>query len=60
VVVVLASSDSYPPIEELEELLSAALETPVIVTVSQIPTLSETYSDADGRTVSTPAPADGP
>jgi uncharacterized hydrophobic protein (TIGR00271 family) len=57
--VVLASPDSYPPIEELEDLLSAALETPVIVTVNQIPTLSETYSDADGRTVSTPAPADG-
>ena len=57
--VVLASPDSYPPIEELEDLLSAALETSVIVTVNQLPTLSETYSDADGRTVSTPAPADG-
>jgi uncharacterized hydrophobic protein (TIGR00271 family) len=57
--VVLASPDSYPPIEELEDLLSAALETSVIVTVNQVPTLSETYSDADGGTVSTPAPADG-
>lgn len=57
--VVLASPDSYPPIEELEDLLSAALETSVIVTVNQLPTLSETYSDADGRTVSTLAPADG-
>jgi MFS superfamily sulfate permease-like transporter len=49
----------YPPIEELEDLLSAALETSVIVTVNQLPTLSETYSDADGGTVSTPGPADG-
>ena len=57
--VVLASPDSYPPIEELEDLLSAALETSVIVTVNQLPTLSETYSDADGGTVSTPGPADG-
>jgi hypothetical protein len=58
--VVLASPDSYPPIEELEELLSAALETSVIVTVNQIPTLSETYSDADGRTEGTPASGDEP
>jgi hypothetical protein len=57
--VVLASPDSYPPIEELEDLLSAALETSVVVTVNQVPTLSETYSDADGRAVSTPAPANG-
>lgn len=55
----LASPDPYPPIEELEELLSAALETPVIVTVNQVPTLSETYSDAEGKTASTPGPADG-
>ena len=52
--VVLASPDPYPPIEELEDLLSAALEAPVIVTVNQVPTLSETYSDAEGKTVSTP------
>jgi hypothetical protein len=57
--VVLASPDPYPPIEELEDLLSAALEAPVIVTVNQVPTLSETYSDAEGKTVSTPAPTDG-
>jgi hypothetical protein len=31
----------------------------VIVTVNQVPTLSETYSDAEGKTVSTPAPTDG-
>ena len=57
--VVLASPDPYPPIEELEDLLSAALEAPVIVTVNQVPTLSETYSDAEGKTVSNPGPADG-
>jgi hypothetical protein len=57
--VFLASPESYPPIENLEELLGAALETSVIVTVDQVATLSEKLSDADGRTVSTPAPADG-
>ncbi len=36
-----------------------ALKIPVIITVNQVPTLSETYSNAEGKTVSTPGPADG-
>ena len=34
-----------------------ALKIPVIITVNQVPTLSETYSNAEGKTVSTPGPA---
>jgi uncharacterized membrane protein len=54
--VILVGPEAHPPIEDLEAALSEALGWSVVVTVTQVPASTETYSDAGAATGSEVSP----
>jgi len=47
--IILTGAESFPEVPELEDALSDAFDTPVTVTVEQIPSIIVIYSDEDGE-----------
>ena len=54
--VVLVGPTLHPEIEDLEALLTEALGYPAVVTVTQVPATTETFSETGGKTSSGPSP----